>query len=195
MLRRGKRNYYNKLALSNVTDKKKIWKTIRPLFSNKIKVKNKITLDEDSQFIIDDQKVANNFNSFFLNTASSPKTSYNKSLPQIRDISKLVEHAIKNLENKSSVVAIKINRNPNDQFSFKPVSKEMAVKEISHKSWKAVRSSDIPIKIIKDFKTFSTFIYNNYNNSLLGGTFPKVWKQLCLFIRRRNALAKITADL
>ena len=68
------------------------------------------------------------FNSFFVNTASSLKISYNKSVPQNRDISKLVEHAIKNFENHSSIVAIKNNRNPNDQFSFKPVSKEMILR-------------------------------------------------------------------
>ena len=51
--------------------------------------------------------------------------AYNKSLPQNRDISKLAEHAIKNFENHSSIIAIKNNRNPNYQFSFKPVTKEM----------------------------------------------------------------------
>ena len=52
LLRRAKRNYYNDLDLSNVTDNGKFCKTIRPLFANKIKVKNKITLDEDSQSIL-----------------------------------------------------------------------------------------------------------------------------------------------
>ena len=47
LLRRAKRNYYNDLDLSNVTDNRKFWKTIRPLFANKIKVKNKITLNDD----------------------------------------------------------------------------------------------------------------------------------------------------
>ena len=32
LLRRAKRNYYNDLDLSNVTDNRKFWKTIRPLF-------------------------------------------------------------------------------------------------------------------------------------------------------------------
>ena len=73
LLRRAKRNYYNDLDLSNVTDNRKFWKTIRPLFANKIKVKNKITLNEDSKYTKDDQKVANIFNSFFVNTASSFK--------------------------------------------------------------------------------------------------------------------------
>ena len=45
LLRRAKRNYYNDLDLSNVTDNKKFWKIIRPFFGNKIKIKNRITLD------------------------------------------------------------------------------------------------------------------------------------------------------
>ena len=86
-----------------------------------------------------------------------------------------MEHAIKNFENHSSIIAIKNNRNPNDQFSFKPVTKEMIAKEISNlKSGKAVRSNDIPTKIIKDFKDlFATFLYNNYKKCLLEGTFPE----------------------
>ena len=175
MLRRAKRNYYNDLDLSHVRDNRKFWKTIRPPFTNKIKVENKITLNEDSKSTKDDQQVDNIFNSFVVNTASSLKISYNKSLPQNRDISKLVEHAIKNFENHNSIIAIKTNRNPNDRFSFKPVKKEMIEKEISNlKSGKAVRSNDIPTKIIKDFKDlFATFIYNNCNKCLLHGTFPE----------------------
>ena len=160
LLRRAKRNYYNDLDLSNVTDNRKFWKTTRPLFANKIKVKNKITLHENSKSTKDDQQLANIFNSFFVNTASCLKISFNKSLPQNRDISKLVEHAIKNFENHSSIIAIKNNRNPNDQFSLKPVTKEMIAKEISDlKSGKAVRSNDIPTKIIKEFKRLICYIY------------------------------------
>ena len=70
-----RRNYYNDLDLSNVTVNRKFWKTIKPLFANKIKVKNKITLNEDSQSAKDDQKVANIFNSLFVNTAFSLKVS------------------------------------------------------------------------------------------------------------------------
>ena len=51
----------------------------------------------------------------------------------------------------------------------------MIAKEIINlKPQKAVRSNDIPTKIIKDFKDlFATFIYNNYNKCLLDGTFPQ----------------------
>ena len=169
MLRRAKRNYYNDLDLSNVTDNRKFWKTIRPLFANKIKVKNKITLNEDSKSTNDDQRLANIF------TTSSLKISCNKSLPKKNVTSKTVEHAIKNFENHSSIIAIKNNRKPNDQFSFKPVTKEMIAIEISNlKSGKAVRSNDIPPKIIKEFNNlFATFIYDNYDKALLDGTFPE----------------------
>ena len=118
LLRRAKRNYCHDLDLSNLTDNRKFWKMIRPLFANKIKVKSKITLNEDSKSTKDDQKVAKIFNSFFVNTASSLKISYNKSLAQNRDISKIVEHVIKNFENHSSIIPIKNNRNPNDSVFF-----------------------------------------------------------------------------
>ena len=51
----------------------------------------------------------------------------------------------------------------------------MIANEISNlKFGKAVRSNDIPTKIIKEFKDlFATFIYNNYNKALLDGTFPE----------------------
>ena len=42
------------------------------------------------------------------------------------------------------------------------------------KAGKAFRSNDVPTKILKDFEhLFATFIYNNYNKSLLHGTFPE----------------------
>ena len=47
------------------------------------------------------------FNSFFINTASNLNTPYKKSLSQNRNISEIVEHAFKNFENHSSIVAIK----------------------------------------------------------------------------------------
>ena len=60
---------------------------------------------------------------------------------------------LKNFENHSSIIPFKNNRNPKDQFSFKPVTKEMIAKEISNlKSGKADRSNDIPTKTIKEFE-------------------------------------------
>ena len=84
----------------------------------KLKLKAKLLSNEDSKSTKDDQRVTKIFISFFVNTASSLKISYIRSLPQNRDISKIVEHAIKNFENDSSIIAIKNNRNPNDSVFF-----------------------------------------------------------------------------
>ena len=60
-------------------------------------------------------------------------------------------------------------------FFSKPVTKEIIAKEISNlKPRKAVRSNDIPTKILKDFEDNN--IYNNYSKSLLHGTFPEFLK-------------------
>ena len=41
------------------------WKTVAPLFSNKSKASNKITLSENEKLIMDDQKCTEVFNNYF----------------------------------------------------------------------------------------------------------------------------------
>ena len=87
-----------------------------------------------------------------------------------------MEHAVKNFQNCGSIVAIKNNRNLNEKFSSKLVTKEVIAKEISNlKSGKSVYSNDVPTKIIKKNyeDLFAKFIYNSYNKLLLEGTFPE----------------------
>ena len=47
LLRKSNREYYNGLYIKTVIDNKKIWKTIKPLFSNKLTSNNKIILIEN----------------------------------------------------------------------------------------------------------------------------------------------------
>ena len=56
--------FYNSLDLKNFTDNKKFWKNVHPLFSDKIKSQNKITLVENDRIIADDNELAQTFNSF-----------------------------------------------------------------------------------------------------------------------------------
>ena len=46
LIHKSKRNYYNTLDNRNVTDNKLFWKTVKPLFSDKGPVREKITLIE-----------------------------------------------------------------------------------------------------------------------------------------------------
>ena len=44
LLRKSKREYYQNLSVENICDKKKFWKVVKPLVSNKIMSSEKITL-------------------------------------------------------------------------------------------------------------------------------------------------------
>ena len=95
-----------------------------------------------------------------------------------------------NIQSKTSKTIAVWLQNPNDQFSFKPVKKDMIAKEISNlKTGKAVHSNYIPTKILIDLEgLFDTFICNDYNKSLLDGTFPEDSK------RRKITLKNIFTD-
>ena len=67
LLRKTKRNYYENLNLNDISDNKKFWTTMKPLFCNKIKSVENITLDENGKLVRNEQEVANIFNDFFVN--------------------------------------------------------------------------------------------------------------------------------
>ena len=65
--RKAKRSYYKNLDLKDITDSKKFWATVKPLFSNKIKSTEYITLEENGKNISNDKELAGIFNKFFVN--------------------------------------------------------------------------------------------------------------------------------
>ena len=46
---------------------KKFWATVKPLFSNKVKLAENIVLSENGTLTKDEEEVANTFNDFFVN--------------------------------------------------------------------------------------------------------------------------------
>ena len=73
LFRKAKREYYSTLNPSVVADNKKFWTAIKPLFSDKVKLRNKITLIEDENIFSEDKEVAEKLNSFFSNAVSNLK--------------------------------------------------------------------------------------------------------------------------
>ena len=65
LARNTKREYYNNLKTNKVTDNKTFWNTIKPLFSDKQKVRQQITLIEGDDIISTDKEVAKKMNDFF----------------------------------------------------------------------------------------------------------------------------------
>ena len=68
--RKAKRSYYENLDLKDITDSKKFWAKVKPLFSNKIKSTEYITLEENGKIISNDKELARIFNEFFCKQSS-----------------------------------------------------------------------------------------------------------------------------
>ena len=67
LFRKEKKLFYNNLDTNLVTDNRKFWKTVKPLFSEKHFSNNKITLLEGEEIISEDQEIAEIFNAYFAN--------------------------------------------------------------------------------------------------------------------------------
>ena len=65
LLRKLKRNYTSILNVNNITNRKKFWKSIKPLFTDKIKSVVSITSNEDKEIIENQNEVANIFSDYF----------------------------------------------------------------------------------------------------------------------------------
>ena len=66
LLRKVKRKYYEDLSIADVTDNKKFWKRVKPLFGNKIKGSPNIVPVESNDLITDEKLLAETFNDYFL---------------------------------------------------------------------------------------------------------------------------------
>ena len=65
------------MYLKNIINSKKYWATVKPLFSNKIKSTEHITLEENEKIINNDKELARIFNEFFVNTVPNIRISTN----------------------------------------------------------------------------------------------------------------------
>ena len=68
--RKSKKDYYSNLDISKVTDNKLFWNNVKPLFSDKQKVRQKIILVEDKNILSNAKEVADKMNDFFVNAVS-----------------------------------------------------------------------------------------------------------------------------
>ena len=64
MVKKAKKEHYQNISLSEITDNK-FWKTIRPLFGNKVKTNQKINLIEKNVLVTSDEEIAKLFKEYF----------------------------------------------------------------------------------------------------------------------------------
>ena len=79
LLRNTKKDYYGNLNKKDVIHNKKFWKTAKPLFSDKAKSSEKVTLIHEDKVITTDDENAKILNSFFSNVVKHLK------IPEFKD--------------------------------------------------------------------------------------------------------------
>ena len=121
LLRRVKSDYYSDLNLGDLTDNRKFWKTVKPVFSNEIQTTSSITLIEDGKMITEDLQIAEIFNHYFTNIKESLGISEDQTLlSPTNGINDPIKNPLK-YENHPSIKMIK-ERCELNQFEFKPVT-------------------------------------------------------------------------
>ena len=105
LLRKSKRKYYNSFDTKKIVDNKTFWKTIKPLFSDKVKSNNKITL-----ILSEEDVVSETMNQLFSNIIGNLNIpQYKDPTTNISEISYPVIKSVEKFKNHPSIQAI--NRN------------------------------------------------------------------------------------
>ena len=181
LYKRERKQFYYNLRINDITDNKKFWKTIKPLFGDKGGTKDNIVLVEEDKIICDDAEVAQKFNDFFDNAVENLGISENKLL--LNEIENPIEgdvlDAIKMYESHPSIIKIKEHVVVESQFSFTHISTDDILSEIkSLKAKKAIPHMNIPIKQLKEMiDVVSEPLKRIWNEEIIGGgKFPSKLK-------------------
>ena len=175
LFRKAKRDYYSSLNPSNVTDNKKFWRLVKPLFSDKFLSNETITLVEGREIIQDNTKVSETFNDFFSNAVTNlnievPTEFLNTSVATTDP----VQSAILRYKDHPSIMKIKEKYGDRDNFCFNHVSMTDVETEIMLvNSSKACPKHTIPPTIIKDNSDILTCkLLSDFNISIDSNIFP-----------------------
>ena len=144
LIRQQKKNFFSKLNTWDVTDNKTFWRKLKPLFTDKVQTKSKITLIEKKvvsnqgdkvieteEIISEDKAIAKVFNKSFINIVPNLKipieNDFDTSFIPTED---LVQNAISKYRNHPSVIIIKEKNNLSGKFSFSLVQHHDILKKV-----------------------------------------------------------------
>ena len=157
----------------------KITKKVSPLFSNKIKSKEKIALVENAEIVTEDSKLVKIFNDFFSTVVDKLNIAINDDHILETSSSDPVWASIGRFSKHPSIFNIKKRMgNISPKFKFQYVDQNHISKEIQNlNSKKAMQQNDIPVTLLKENNdSFSYVIYHNFNNSIYEDCFPYILK-------------------
>ena len=178
LLRKSKRGYYENLNIETVTDNKLFWKSVKPLLSDKSRIRDRINISEKGKILKTESETAESLNSFFSNIVKNLNISrYSEFDPVTENIADPTLKAIFKYKEHPSILAIQ-SHCEKETFRFAKVNIEDIKKGILKLGKnKASQHSDIPIKIIKEnMDIFAGFLCTNINSSFKSSSFPSCLK-------------------
>ena len=173
--RKVKKEYYRNLNISDITDNKRFWKTIKPNFSNKIKTK-KIILVENEEIISENKINAEIFNEYFTNVVKDlniPAITISKKTANIQTTDHIEKIILLYSEHPS---ILKINEYVHNisPFSFNQIDElqiETEVNELNKN--KAPGVDGIPPKILKEsIDILKVPLTQHFNSAVENKHFP-----------------------
>ena len=66
LLKKTKKEYFANIKINNIADNKKFWQTVKPLFSDKINLRETINLIDNEVTLSNDEETAETFNKYLL---------------------------------------------------------------------------------------------------------------------------------
>ena len=144
LLRKSKKQYFSNINVSDVTDNKSFWKSVKPYFSNKGSNSNKITLVENDAIITNDRVMSKTMNKFFINTTKklNLKPFKNSADTDINQITSVFQNHVSIRKIQQCFPNIKAN-----DFNSRQVSLKEVKSEILNLSFKSSTKGSIPATI------------------------------------------------
>ena len=178
LLRKSKRGYYGNLNIKNVTDNKLFWKSLKPLLSDKSRIRDRINISEKGEILKTKPETVGTLNDFFLNIVKNLNISrYSEFDTVTENIADPNLKAIFKYKDHPSTLAIQRNCKK-ETFRYSEANIEDLKKDIPRLDKnKASQYSDILIKIIKEnLDIFANFLRTNINSSFKSSSFTSCLK-------------------
>ena len=152
LIRDAKRNYYNSLNMNVITDTKKFWRTVKPIFSEKAVPQKLTSIIEGGKVIDEKADIAAKMNTYFVNiTDSLDINSIPVSESDLTTTDK-IDVIVDKFRNHPSIVKIKSLSRDIETLSFVPADADKIGQYIGKlKENVSLPEGDIPVKIIKKF--------------------------------------------
>ena len=159
LLKTTKKQYFNNLNTSKVTDNRTFWKAVVPLFTSKPFRGAKIILKEGNKNITNDSELCEVFNTYFSNIVASLNIpSVNNYITSKENANKYPQQ-IKCFETHPSITTM-TKQSLSYSFNFQKTNANEVMKIISQlNTTKTCQKADTPTKIIKVNKVIFARFY------------------------------------